>query len=227
MSVAAFQQLLRQLNQLQPSESSLHLHNNRGLELSQVLSTLNRHSGGGGGGSEEEGEDNKEEMQAGGLVITNNTIADRSSSSTKPQGRNEISKGVESRSSTTWLSRIESLNLSENNIGGPLLSRGVVPLAHMSILTSLDLANNKLMHVNRRWWHGMSTRLTYLSLSYNNLSGELAGGVFSTLNALTTLDLSHNRIRSLHHECFQGTRTQLAPSFADGEVVALCFGSPK
>jgi hypothetical protein len=82
----------------------------------------------------------------------------------------------------------------------------------MSSLTSLNLANNKLMHVNRRWWHGLSTKLTYLSLSNNGLSGELAGGAFSTLGSLTTLDLSHNRIRSLHHECFQGTRTQLTHS---------------
>jgi hypothetical protein len=202
MSVAAFQQLLCQLNQLQPSEGTLHLQNNHGLELGQVLSTLNRlgcHSAGGG----EAVKDNKKEKNARGLVITNNTIDVRSSSASSPSDA-QVHSEEERSSGTTWLSGIESLNLSENNIEGPLLSRGAVPLAHMSSLTSLDLANNKLMHINSKWWHGLSTRLTSLNLSYNGLSGEMACGAFSTLGSLTTLDLSHNSIRTLPYECFQG-----------------------
>jgi Leucine-rich repeat (LRR) protein len=211
MSVAAFQQLLCQLNQLQPSEGTLHLQNNRGLELGQVLSTLDRlgrHSVGGGV------KDNKKEKNARGLVITNNTIDVRSSSASLSEA--QVHNEEESSSSTTWLSGIESLNLSANDIGGPLLSRGTVPLAHMSSLTSLDLANNKLTHIYRRWWHGLSTRLTSLNLSYNGLSGEMACGAFSTLGSLTTLDLSNNRIRTLPYECFQGTRTSCSLISAAG-----------
>ncbi|XP_074318359.1 receptor-like protein EIX2 [Silene latifolia] len=91
-------------------------------------------------------------------------------------------------SNSTWLSRVQQLDLSGNSL------RGTLPyvLANMTSLTYLDLSSNQL-NGSIPLWLGNMTSLTYLDISDNELNGSIPLWL-GHMTSLTYLDLSENEL---------------------------------
>lgn len=87
------------------------------------------------------------------------------------------------------LPTIEELDLSANNLKGPLVPEA---FPKMTSLRDLQLSHNLLSSIKKGALKGL-TNLTSLSLHHNQID-VLEDHAFSSLSSLVSVDLSHNRI---------------------------------
>ncbi|XP_066264383.1 TLR4 interactor with leucine rich repeats-like [Branchiostoma lanceolatum] len=87
------------------------------------------------------------------------------------------------------LENLQTLNLAGNNISS------ISPIQNMTSLLTLDLSNNRVMHLDPGMFQNME-KLEVLSLAYNRV-GMIAEGVLANLTELRSLDLQGNNVQRL------------------------------
>ncbi|KAI8497697.1 hypothetical protein Bbelb_243490 [Branchiostoma belcheri] len=97
------------------------------------------------------------------------------------------------------LQNLQTLNLAGNNISS------IRPIQNMTSLLTLDLSNNRVMHLDPSMFQNME-RLEVLSLAYNRM-GLIEEGVFWNLTELRSLDLQGNNVQRLHRGMFSNVAT--------------------
>ncbi|XP_078701210.1 uncharacterized protein LOC144927563 [Branchiostoma floridae x Branchiostoma belcheri] len=97
------------------------------------------------------------------------------------------------------LQNLQTLNLAGNNISS------IRPIQNMTSLLTLDLSNNRVMHLDPSMFQNMES-LEVLSLAYNRM-GLIEEGVFWNLTELRSLDLQGNNVQRLHRGMFSNVAT--------------------